>query len=69
MAGAGRRLPGDDGAAHDELWWTKRVPAREGVSVLPRAPALRKEAEDVPTAVGRPPPERVLRRTVEELDG
>ncbi|MFK0121533.1 DUF1992 domain-containing protein [Streptomyces sp. NPDC090994] len=69
LKGAGQPLPGDDGAAYDELWWIKRKLAREGVSVLPPALALRKEAEDVLTAVAEAPSERAVRRMVEELNG
>ncbi|MGW2177577.1 DnaJ family domain-containing protein [Streptomyces sp. NPDC001732] len=38
-------------APYDENWWIKRKMQREGVSVLPPALALRKEAEDVAAAV------------------
>ncbi|MFG2291976.1 DUF1992 domain-containing protein [Streptomyces sp. NPDC048603] len=52
-----RQLPGfgkplaDDTAPYDELWWVKGKLHREGVSVLPPALALRKEAEDAVEAV------------------
>ncbi|WP_326651812.1 J-domain-containing protein [Streptomyces sp. NBC_01750] len=51
LAGFGKPLP-DDTAPYDELWWVKDKLHREGVSVLPQALALRKEAEDAREAVG-----------------
>ncbi|MFJ7159678.1 DUF1992 domain-containing protein [Streptomyces sp. NPDC101118] len=45
LAGFGKPLA-DDAAPYDELWWVKGKLHREGVSVLPPALALRKEAED-----------------------
>ncbi|MFI8106059.1 DUF1992 domain-containing protein [Streptomyces sp. NPDC086023] len=45
LAGFGKPLA-DDTAPYDELWWVKGKLHREGVSVLPPALALRKEAED-----------------------
>ncbi|MEV8530501.1 DUF1992 domain-containing protein [Streptomyces sp. NPDC051211] len=50
LSGFGKPLP-DDAAPYDELWWIKGKLHREGVSVLPPALALRKEAEDAVEAV------------------
>ncbi|MEG3626472.1 DnaJ family domain-containing protein [Streptomyces poriticola] len=68
LAGAGKPLPSDVDATYDELWWIKRKMAREGVSVLPPALALRKEAEDALAAAADAPSERIVRKTVEELN-
>ncbi|MBQ0830148.1 J-domain-containing protein [Streptomyces tagetis] len=68
LAGAGRPLPREAEAPYDELWWIKRKMAREGVSVLPPALALRKEAEDTLAAALDAPSESAARRLVEALN-
>ncbi|MEV7614268.1 DUF1992 domain-containing protein [Streptomyces sp. NPDC089799] len=50
LSGFGKPLP-DDTAPYDDLWWVRQKLHREGVSVLPPALALRKEAEDAVEAV------------------
>ncbi|MGW0605472.1 DnaJ family domain-containing protein [Streptomyces sp. NPDC002644] len=67
LPGAGRPLP-DLGAAHDDLWWVKRKMAREGLSVLPPALALRKEAEDAHEAALAAPSEQAARRILEDVN-
>ena len=66
LPGAGKPLP--DESAYDELWWVKRKMAREGVSVLPRTLALRKEAEDALAAAARAPSEERVRKIVEDIN-
>ncbi|WP_053912535.1 DUF1992 domain-containing protein [Streptomyces sp. SCSIO 75703] len=68
LAGAGRPLPDEAEAPYDELWWIRRKLAREGVSVLPPALALRKEAEDTLAAALTAPSEAAARRLVEALN-
>jgi hypothetical protein len=46
LPGAGKPIPGID-KPHDEMWWVKQKLAREGVSYLPPALALRKEVDEV----------------------
>jgi hypothetical protein len=67
LPGAGKPLP-DLGAAHDDLWWVKRKMAREGLSVLPPALALRKEAEDAHEAALNAPSERAARKILEDVN-
>ncbi|WP_166022831.1 DUF1992 domain-containing protein [Streptomyces chilikensis] len=67
LPGAGKPLP-DLGAAHDDLWWVKRKMAREGLSVLPPALALRKEAEDALEAALAAPTERAARKILEDVN-
>ncbi len=68
LPGAGRPLPRDMEAPYDEMWWVKRKPAREGHSVLPPTPALRKEAEDALGAALAAPSERIVRRILTEIN-
>ncbi|MBT2365972.1 DUF1992 domain-containing protein [Streptomyces sp. ISL-10] len=67
LAGFGKPLPDGD-AAYDELWWVKRKMHREGLSVLPPALALRKEAEDALEKAVRSPSESAVRRIVAEIN-
>ncbi|MCP9957828.1 J-domain-containing protein [Streptomyces sudanensis] len=67
LPGLGRPLP-DDAAPYDELWWVKGKMNREGLSVLPPALALRREAEDALGAVGRATSESQVRRIVAEVN-
>jgi hypothetical protein len=68
LPGAGRPAPAVTETEYDELWWIKRKMAREGVSVLPPALALRKEAEDTLAAAEAAPSERLVRRLIEDLN-
>ncbi|HET9381653.1 MAG TPA: DUF1992 domain-containing protein, partial [Streptomyces sp.] len=68
LPGAGAPLPREVEAAYDELWWVRRKTAREGVTVLPPALALRKEAEDALTAALAAPSEAAARRIVEKVN-
>ncbi|WP_330340377.1 J-domain-containing protein [Streptomyces sp. NBC_00557] len=68
LPGAGEPLPADLYAAYDELWWVKRKLAREGLSVLPPALALRKEAEDALAAAYAAPSERIARKIIEDVN-
>lgn len=67
LAGFGKPLP-DDTAPYDELWWVKGKMHREGLSVLPPALALRKEAEEAREAVGRATTESQVRRILTEVN-
>ncbi|MEV5353137.1 DUF1992 domain-containing protein [Streptomyces sp. NPDC086081] len=68
LPGAGRPLPPDVESTYDELWWVKRKMAREGLSVLPPALALRKEAEDALQAAYAAPSERIVRKIIGEIN-
>ncbi|MBN0044829.1 DUF1992 domain-containing protein [Streptomyces actuosus] len=68
LPGAGKPLPRDVEAAYDEQWWIKRKLAREGISVLPPALALRKEAEDALVAAIAAPSERIARKIVTDVN-
>jgi hypothetical protein len=68
LPGAGRPLPSDVESTYDELWWVKRKMAREGISVLPPALALRKEAEDALEAACAAPSERIVRKIIGEIN-
>lgn len=67
LPGFGKPLPGLD-VPYDELWWIREKLHREGVSVLPPALALRKEAEDAIEAAARAGSEREVRRIVGEIN-
>ncbi|ODA70611.1 hypothetical protein APS67_005203 [Streptomyces sp. AVP053U2] len=68
MPGAGKPLPCGPETPYDEMWRTERKPAREGCSVLPPTPALRKEAEDALEAAFAAPSERIVRKILTEAD-
>ncbi|AKJ13473.1 molecular chaperone DnaJ [Streptomyces incarnatus] len=68
LPGAGEPLPADLDSAYDELWWVKRKLVREGLSVLPPALALRKEAEDALAAAYAAPSERIARKIIEDVN-
>ncbi|MFD7754230.1 DUF1992 domain-containing protein [Streptomyces sp. NPDC059757] len=61
LPGFGKPLPGID-RPYDETWWIKAKMQREGVSMLPPALALRKEAEDTRAAVSEACSEAEVRR-------
>ncbi|GAB2578038.1 DUF1992 domain-containing protein [Streptomyces capparidis] len=61
LPGAGRPLPSLN-EPYDELWWLRRKMRQEGVTCLPPALALRKEAEDALAAVDRARTESEVRR-------
>ncbi|GAA1357271.1 J-domain-containing protein [Streptomyces beijiangensis] len=67
LPGFGKPLP-DEKAPYDELWWIKGKMHREGVSVLPIALALRKEAEDAVEAVAAARTEAQVRRILTEVN-
>lgn len=67
LPGRGKPLRGLDGT-HDELWWVKQWMQREGVSYLPPALAIRREAEKVLEDIGRLPSEAAVRRAVDDLN-
>ncbi|MFB8771201.1 DnaJ family domain-containing protein [Streptomyces broussonetiae] len=68
LPGAGRPLPDPAGTSYDENWWIKQKLAREGVSVLPPALQLRKEAEEALEAALRAPSERLARQIVTDIN-
>ncbi|MFE7704899.1 DUF1992 domain-containing protein [Streptomyces sp. NPDC057486] len=67
LPGFGKPLPDID-RPYDEAWWIKAKMQREGVSVLPPALALRKEAEDVREAVSGARSEAEVRRMLTEVN-
>ncbi|MFC9290533.1 DUF1992 domain-containing protein, partial [Streptomyces sp. NPDC057052] len=68
LEGAGRPLDPELESSYDELWWVRRKMAREGLSVLPPALALRKEAEDALAAAYAAPSERAVRKIVTDVN-
>ncbi|MFH9858008.1 DUF1992 domain-containing protein [Streptomyces sp. NPDC017202] len=68
LAGAGKPLDPELESSYDELWWVRRKMAREGLSVLPPALALRKEAEDALAAAYAAPSERTVRKIVTDVN-
>ncbi|MEU0055025.1 MULTISPECIES: DUF1992 domain-containing protein [unclassified Streptomyces] len=68
LPGAGKPLESGADTAYDELWWIKRKMAREGLSVLPPALALRKEAEDALAAAYAAPSERLVRKIITDVN-
>ncbi len=60
LPGKGKPLPGGD-RPYDDLWWIKEKMAREGLSYLPPALALRKETEDGLEKASRATSERQVR--------
>ena len=52
----------------DELWWVKQLMAREELSYLPPALALRLEVERFLEGLGKVPSERAVRAAAEELN-
>ncbi|MFE9770517.1 DUF1992 domain-containing protein [Streptomyces sp. NPDC005931] len=68
LPGVGKPLPREVEATYDELWWVKRKMAREGISMLPPALALRKEAEDALAAAYAAPSERVVRKILTDIN-
>ncbi|MFD1829491.1 DUF1992 domain-containing protein [Streptomyces desertarenae] len=67
LPGMGRPLPDLD-APYDDLWWVRKKMKREGLSYLPPALALRKEAEDARAAAVRAASEPEARRIVAEVN-
>ena len=68
LPGAGKPLPNDLESPYDELWWVKRKMAREGLSVLPPALALRKEAEDALAAAYAARSEPAVRKIITNVN-
>jgi hypothetical protein len=67
LPGAGSPLEGLD-RPYDETWWLKEKMAREGLSYLPPALALRKAVEDGLEQASRAPSEAAVRRLLEPLN-
>ncbi|MFJ3900322.1 DnaJ family domain-containing protein [Streptomyces sp. NPDC090025] len=67
LPGFGKPLD-DDTAPYDEMWWVKRKMHREGMSALPPALALRKEAEDAAREVRDAGSEAQVRRVLGEIN-
>ncbi|WP_030758455.1 DUF1992 domain-containing protein [Streptomyces griseus] len=67
LSGFGKPLP-DDTAPYDPLWWVKQKMHREGMSALPLALQLRKEAEDAAAAVTGAASESQVRRILGEIN-
>ncbi|MEV6176301.1 DUF1992 domain-containing protein [Streptomyces sp. NPDC052016] len=68
LPGAGKPLAPELDTSYDELWWVRRKMAREGLSVLPPALALRKEAEDALAAAYAAPSERLVRKIITDVN-
>ncbi|MFE9673072.1 DUF1992 domain-containing protein [Streptomyces sp. NPDC006259] len=68
LPGLGRPLDPAIDSSYDELWWIRRKMAREGLSVLPPALALRKEAEDALAAAYAAPSERIVRKIITDVN-
>ncbi|MFC8345010.1 DUF1992 domain-containing protein [Streptomyces sp. NPDC057280] len=68
LPGAGEPLAPELSTPYDELWWIKRKMAREGLSSLPPALALRKEAEDTLAAAYAAPSERAVRKLITDVN-
>jgi len=68
LPGKGKPLQGLDGP-QDELWWVKQWLAREGVSYLPPALALRLEAQKTVEALDGMRSERAVREALDDLNG
>lgn len=67
LPGKGKPLQGIDGPP-DELWWIKQYLAREQLSYLPPALALRLERDQLLDGLEKVPTERAVRTAVEELN-
>lgn len=67
LPGFGKPIPDLD-RPYDEAWWIKAKMRREGLSVLPPALRLRKEAEDAREAVFRAGTEAEVRRILAEVN-
>jgi hypothetical protein len=67
LPGFGKPIPGLE-RPYDETWWIKSKMQREGLSVLPPALALRKEAEDARDAVSHARSEAEVRRILSEVN-
>ncbi|MEU3396081.1 DUF1992 domain-containing protein [Streptomyces filamentosus] len=67
LSGFGKPLA-DDTAPYDPLWWVKQKMHREGMSALPPALQLRKEAEDAAEAVAAAVSESQVRRILGEIN-
>jgi hypothetical protein len=67
LPGMGEPLPDLD-KPYDDLWWVRRKMSREGLSCLPPALALRKEAEDALAAARGARSEPEVRRIVAEVN-
>ncbi|WP_037801331.1 DUF1992 domain-containing protein [Streptomyces sp. LaPpAH-108] len=68
LPGAGEPLPAGLDSSYDDLWWVKRKMAREGLTALPPALALRKEAEDALEAAYTAPSEATARRIITDVN-
>lgn len=67
LPGKGKPLKGIDGPP-DELWWVKQLMAREELSYLPPALALRLEVERFIEGLAKVPSERAVRTATGELN-
>ncbi|KUP97868.1 DnaJ family domain-containing protein [Thermobifida cellulosilytica] len=67
LPGLGKPIPDID-RPYDEMWWVRRKLQREGVSALPPALALRKEAERAMAEAMRADSEDEVRRIVADLN-
>jgi hypothetical protein len=67
LPGMGKPLAAIEGP-HDEMWWVKQLLAREGLSFLPPALAIRGEAQKVLAQIGELDSETAVRRVVGDLN-
>jgi hypothetical protein len=67
LPGAGKPIEGL-GTEHDPDWWLKKLVAREKITVLPPALALRKEDAELDERIDRHNVESEVRREVEDFN-
>lgn len=67
LPGAGKPIPGLD-RPYDELWWVKKLIARENLSVTPPTMQVRLEREQALERIGEARSEDEVRRIVEVVN-
>jgi hypothetical protein len=67
LAGKGKPLAGIDDP-HDDDWWIKRKLKREGVSVLPKTLAVRKELDETREQIAVADSEATVRKLVAAIN-
>lgn len=68
LPGKGKPIPDLD-APHDDMWWVKKLMAREELSFLPASLEVRRDLEKTLVAVLGKRSEAEVRREVEALNG
>jgi hypothetical protein len=67
LAGKGKPLAGID-EPHDDDWWIKQKLKREGVSVLPKTLAVRKELDETREQIAAADSEATVRKLVAAIN-